>query len=227
MSKSFKDELKKLMEEKAIDPNSTGAVDMDQIMSNQAKEEMAQMSADEILKLKEQLKNVMGDVNARKMMVQKGHQAYAQQIPSGLKKAKEIISKIKGKKGLAAGVITTGALLGIPEESFAGRAISKISDAAEKADPSYYLDKAVNDEEGFNQLLKAAEDSKNAKKQEQDKIKQSISPVIKEVETESPIKEDDVPFMLGEKPSPDIEDDMSEMNMENYNKMLRKKLGYK
>lgn len=221
MKKTFEEELREI-----LDADKTGAVDMDKILSDQAKQQAIDLSAEEYAKIREQLQNQMGDLRARKMMVEAGQKSYAKQIPSGIQKAKELVSKLKGKKGIAAGIAATGALLGLPENSMAANIVSKLSDAAEKADPSYYLDKAVKDEENFDKFMKEAQRIQKAKQLEQDQLKKTISPIVEEVGSPTATKPSDIPKMLGEKKEEDIEDENKDLKIENYNKMLRKKLGY-
>ena len=221
MKKTFQEELKEI-----LDADKTGAVDMDKILQDQAKQQALDLSAEEYAKIREQLQNQMGDLRARKMMVEAGQKAYAKQIPSGIQKAKELVSKLKGKKGIAAGIAATGALLGLPEDSMAANVISKLSEAAEKADPSYYLDKAVKDEENLDKFMKEAQRIQKEKQQEQQQLKKTVAPIIEEVGSPTAIKPSQVPKMLGEQEGADVEDENKELKIENYNKMLRKKLGY-
>lgn len=220
MKKTFKEELKEI-----LDQDKTGAVDMDKILEEQAKQKAIDLSGEEYSKVKEQLQNQMGDLRARKMMVESGQKAYAKQIPAGIEKAKELISKLKGKKGLAATAIAGAAgLLGLPEDSMAAQVLSDVAEASEKADPSYYLDKAIKDDESLNKLLDEAKKIQKSKQTEQEQIKKSVSPIIKEIGSPTATKPSDIPKMVGEKKEEDIVD--SDLNIENYNKMLRKKLGY-
>jgi hypothetical protein len=221
MKKTFEQELKEI-----LDADKTGAVDMDKILADQAKQQAIDLSGEEYAKVKEQLKNQMGDLRARKMMVDAGQKAYAKQIPSGVQKAKELLSKLRGKKGIAAGIAATGTLLGLPQDSMAADIVSKLSDAAEKADPSYYLDKAVKDDENLDKFMKEAQRIQKAKQQEQDSMKRAVSPIVEELGSPTAVKPSDIQKMLGEKEEEDVEDENNDLKIENYNKMLRKKLGY-
>ena len=221
MKKTFEQELKEI-----LDADKTGAVDMDKILADQAKQQAIDLSGEEYAKVKEQLKNQMGDLRARKMMVDAGQKAYAKQIPSGVQKAKELLSKLRGKKGIAAGIAATGTLLGLPQDSMAANIVSKLSDAAEKADPSYYLDKAVKDDENLDKFMKEAQRIQKAKQQEQDSMKRTVSPIVEELGSPTAVKPSDIQKMLGEKEEEDVEDENNDLKIENYNKMLRKKLGY-
>ena len=219
--KTFEEELKEI-----LDADKTGAVNMDEILADQAKQQAIDLSGEEYAKIKEQLDNQMGDLRARKMMADAGQKGYAKQIPSGIQRAKDLLSKLKGKKGIAAGIAATGALLGLPEDSMAANVVSKLSDAAEKADPSYYLDKAMKDEENMDKFMKEAQRIQRVKQQEKDQLKKIVTPIIEEMGSPSAIKPSDIPEMLGEKKEKDVEDQNNDLKIENYNKMLRKKLGY-
>lgn len=232
---NFDDELRKAKSKNmSIDPNATGAVDMQDVLQNQKKAEeilASQMPAEDYVKLREQLDNVMKDIRTRKRINELGLKHYAEQIPEALKQARGILGKIKetvkGKKPtLAAGIIGAGALLA-PKGSKAAEVITKIGEAAEKVDPSYYLQRSLEDETEFKKILQKAEDIKQAKKQESEQIKKEVTPMIKELGGEPDIRPEKAIQMVGEKSEEDQIDPKTEISAKEFDKLLKMKLGYR
>jgi len=61
MKKTFQEELKEI-----LDADKTGAVDMDKILQDQAKQQALDLSAEEYAKIREQLQNQMGSLKVKK-----------------------------------------------------------------------------------------------------------------------------------------------------------------
>ncbi len=167
------------------------------------------------------LRQIMGDTRIRAKLAEGGLSSYAKPISKNLQKAKDLIKKIKGIGSVA---------------KFAGPVVAGISAAAEVlATPNV----GEGETSEVNRQLKEEEmrrsmspDQRQALQRIKDKseeiAKKPVSPIdmIKEVGGAADINPKQAQLMQGEQDSPDIEDESS-LNIENYEKLLKRKLGYK
>lgn len=163
------------------------------------------------------LRQIMADTRMRAKLAEGGLSSYARPISKNLQKAKDLVKKIKGIGGLA---------------KFAGPIGVGIGTATEVLSTP---DIGENETSEISRQLKEASmspDQRQALQRIKDKseeiAKKPVSPIdmIKEVGGAADINPKQAQLMQGEQDSPDIEDESS-LNIENYEKLLKRKLGYK
>jgi hypothetical protein len=138
-----------------------------------------------------------------------------------LPKSPSIIKK-GGKFGLIASALGLGTSLLAPE-SKAAQIVSKIGEAAEKADPATYLQQGISD---FDKKFKEMQDEANRKKLEKQLMEKEVEKVVEATGGEPDIRPSKADKLTGEKESPDIEDMTKIINYEDYLNQRKRKLGY-
>lgn len=143
-------------------------------------------------------------------MVEKLNKLKIKQSPltkKDLPKVPSILKKGKGKLGLLTSLIGGGISMMSPE-SKAAELIEKTSEAANKLDPSTYLQESIEDfDKKFAEMQR--------KKQEEKELAKSIQ--------ENSVEE---PLLLGEQEAPDLEEMDKVMNYSDYLKKKKRQMGY-
>jgi hypothetical protein len=167
------------------------------------------------------LRNLMGDIRERSKLSKAGLTSYAKNIPENLKIAKELAKKIKGVSVLGKVAGPIGAGISIAEDVLGAEEVGSGEEELVK--------KQLKEAEMMkNKSEEERQAIENIKKQSEELAKKQVSPIdmIKEVGGAADINPKQARLMQGERESPDIEDESS-LNMENYEKLLKRKLGYK
>lgn len=245
-SDKFKEVLKK-----TIDPDATGVIDMGKEISKPMSDTM---SGEDYVKIREQLDNVMANINANKMMGE-GSAAYKKQIPAMVKKAKELVAKLAesgaeklGRRGLKA-IPILGTGLGIVDAAKAaseGNYKKAGLEALSAIDPTPITDIYMAGQE----VLDAMEDQKEPPRPNNLKalqaaglmadqptsssnrkmIKADPSLIKAGLAQEMPINKkpqtDSLRNLVGEVESPDLEEMDGALNYEDYLKKKKRQLGY-
>lgn len=146
----------------------------------------------------------------------------AQRLEESKAFAKGNILKKGGKFGILASALGLGTSLLAPE-SKAAEIVSKIGEAAEKADPATYLQQGISD---FDKKFQQMQDEAKRKKLEKQIMEREVGEVVKTTGGEPDIRPSKAESMIGEKESKDIEDMSNILDYEDYLKQRKRKFGY-
>lgn len=117
---------------------------------------------------------------------------------------------------LAAGVI--GAYAPQSKAATVAKTISRATDEGDPFSALFPPEAGEGEEDELKKMRKEAE--------YQQKLKETIKPMVKEVGGDPDINPRKAEKLLGEKVSEDVEDDTRELSRENYDKMLKRKMGF-
>lgn len=132
------------------------------------------------------------------------------------------ILKKGGRFGALASALGLGTSLLAPK-SKAAEIISKIGEAAEKADPATYLQQGISD---FDKKFQQMQNEANRRKLEKQLMEREVEEVAKTTGGEPDIRPSKAKSMLGEKESADIPDMSNILDYEDYLKQRKRKFGY-